>query len=271
MFKKFYEWFVKQEEGIQMTVIGIGIIVVIIVVIFFFSSIKFVSAGQSGIKFNKFTGKVSMGLNQGINFVNPLTTKVKIYDLKTVKSEYKGVEGLSSDSQTIKMDITINWKLQPDKLDQIYQKVFGNLEDTIMLNAVYDTAKAELGKYQIDDIAKNREKLRDSIEKALSKRLGENYIFVSNVSIVDVDFSEDYEKAINAKMIAEQEALEAKNLKEKARYESEAKAIENKNLSQTITPLVLKQKWIEKWDGKLPSVMTGANSGLILNLPNNQE
>ncbi len=266
MFNKLLTKYKSLSEELQVLIMIVLSVIAFMIFIFLFMSIKFVGAGQEALKFNRFTGKVKSGLSQGVNFINPITTKFLSYNLKTVKSEFVGIEGLSSDSQTILLNLVVNWRLDGSQLTSIYQKIQGNVEDTIMLNAIYDTAKAELGKYQIDAIAKNRELLRESIQNTLSKRLKENYILVSNVSITNVDFSEDYEKAINAKMIAEQQALEAKNLKEKVRYESEAKALENKNLGNTITPLVLKQKWIEKWDGVLPTTMTGAATDLILNM-----
>jgi len=227
------------------------------------NGITLIGAGEAGVVFNRFTGMTDKNLKEGFNWVNPLTDKVRVYDVKVTKGEYTGVEGLSSDSQTIKLDLVVNYKLDSTQLRDIYQKVHGDIKNTLLLNAILDTSKAELGKFRIDDVARNREKLKAAIEETLRIRMKEKYIDIINVSVTNVDYSDAYEKSIEAKLIAEQQALEAKNMKEKTRYLAEAKAIENRNLAQTITPLVLRQKWIEKWDGKLPSVMPG-NSNLLM-------
>jgi regulator of protease activity HflC (stomatin/prohibitin superfamily) len=215
--------------------------------------------------FNSFSGEISRTLSQGVNFLNPITDKIKYYDVKTTKAMYE-MDGLSSDSQTIKLQLAVNYRLQEYKLKELYQNVKGDLAETVLYNAVYDTAKSELGKFTIDAIAKNREALKSAVEQALKARMITQYVDIQNVSIVDIDFSVEFEKSIQDKMIAEQQALQAKNMKEKTRYESEAKAIENEKLGATISPMVLKQKFIEKWDGKLPVTMTGENAMLLLNL-----
>lgn len=240
---------------------GIGIIGLIML----FMSIKFIGVGERAIVFNKFSGQIEKYLDSGINFVNPITKRVKVYNLKVTKEQYEMI-GLSADSQSIKLAIVVNYKLKANELDKIYKNVQGRIEDTLIYNAIIDTTKAELGKFRIDDIAKNRESLKKEVEEALRERMNSNFVDIMNVSITDVDYSDAYEASIEAKLVAEQRALEAKNKKEQVRYESEAKAIENEKMATSVTPLVLKQKWIEKWNGALPSVMTAENASMLLNM-----
>ncbi len=245
-------------------IIGFGLIGIIGIVMFFMS-IKFIGVGERAIVFNKFSGQIEKYLDSGINFVNPITKKVKVYNLKVTKEQYEMV-GLSADSQSIKLQIVVNYKLKANELNQIYKNVQGRIEDTLLYNAIIDTTKAELGRFRIDDIAKNRESLKKEVEDALRDRMNNNYVDIMNVSITDVDYSDTYEASIEAKLVAEQRALEAKNKKEQVRYESEAKAIENEKMATSVTSMVLKQKWIEKWDGKLPNVMTAENASMLLNM-----
>jgi regulator of protease activity HflC (stomatin/prohibitin superfamily) len=159
----------------------------------------------------------------------------------------------------------VNWKLQANRIKEVYQTVQGNIADTIMYNAVIDTTKTELGKFRIGEIAQGREKLKSAIESNLKERLKSQFVDIVNVSVTNVDFSADYEKSVESKLIAEQQALEAKNKKESVRYQAEAKGIENQQLSATITPLVLKQKLIEKWDGHFPQIM-GGNQAFLMDI-----
>jgi len=252
------------KVGIGSVVVGL---VVIVAIMMAFSSVKFVGIGQRGVVFNKFSGEISRTLGQGVNFVNPITDKVKKYDVKVTKETYE-MEGLSSDSQTIKAKIVVNYKLRSEKLISIYQNIQGDISETVLANAVIDTTKAELGKFTIDNIAKNRESLKLAVEDALKKRMFSQGIDIQNVSITDVNFSAEFEKSIQDKMIAEQQALQAKNNKEKVRYESEAKAIENEKMAQSISPMVLQQRLIEKWDGHLPTTMSGGGTGAMSFLMN---
>lgn len=255
------------EDFMSMLKIMGGAIIVLVCVIMMFSGTVMLGIGQSAVVFDKFSGKITDTLGQGYHWVNPFTKHSEKYRLTITKTDFEKVEGFSSDMQTIHLDLTINWRIEGDHIKDIFQNIRGNIEDTIMYNAVMDTSKAELGKFRIEDIAKNRQNLRAAIEKNLADRLKVYYIDVINVSVTNVDYNADFENAINQKMIAEQQALQAKNLKEKIRYEAEAKGIENSNLAATITPLVLKQKWIEKWDGKLPQYMLGNNTNMLMGMP----
>lgn len=233
---------------------------------FLLSSIKFIGAGDAAVVFNRFRGMSNMTLREGINFVNPLTVKTRTYSLKLQKSDFAKVVGMSSDNQTIGLSMAINWKYQPVHLKEIYQTIIGSVEDTVMHNVVYEVSKANLGKYKIGDIAVNREALRKDIENNLKDRMAQYFIDINNISIVDVQFSDDYEKAIEAKQVAQQKALEAEYNKQAAIREAEGQAQSYKLIQQTITPILVKQKWIEKWDGHLPQYMAGSDSGVILNM-----
>jgi len=241
-----------------------SVIAGIFLIIFLAATIKFIGAGESAIIFNRYKGMSDRILREGINFVNPITDKVIKYDLKVRRSDFGKLEGMSADNQTIWIDITVNWKLQPDQLKNIYQKIVGDIRHTILENNVFEVAKAGLGKFKIDEIARTREDLKQEIENDLRERLKSFYIDVVNVAIANVDYSQEYDRAVEAKLVAQQKALEAEYQKQARIREAEALARSNQLLQKTITTLVLKQKWIEKWDGKLPTVL--GNEGLILDV-----
>lgn len=241
-------------------IIFIGFILMITI-----QSFVFLNVGEKAVVFNRLSGKADRVITAGFSFVTPFVDTYKIYDIKTRKDDFANIEGLSLDSQTILLNITINWRLDADKIKDIFNTIHGDFADTILYHAIQNIAKAELGKFRVDDIAKNRNSLKYAIEQELKKELKDRYIFIETVSVTNIDYSDKYESAIEAKLVAEQQALEAKNRKEKVRYEAEAKRIENENLASSITPLVLKQKWIEKWDGKLPNYI-GGNSDLLMQI-----
>jgi len=117
----------------------------------------------------------------------------------------------------------------------------------------------------------------------LSERLAMYHILVKSVNIVNFDFSPEFTRAIEMKVTAEQQALEAKNRLEQVRYNSqqevikaqaeanatitkakaEAEAIRILNEQLAQSPIYLKYMWLEKWDGELPLVMDSETALLI--------
>jgi regulator of protease activity HflC (stomatin/prohibitin superfamily) len=108
---------------------------------------------------------------------------------------------------------------------------------------------------------------------------------LDNIDLREVYYNSDYEKAINDKKLAEQEALrlfEVTKQKEEQlkqaeiekniaiqRAEGEARALQIKGTSLSNNPKMIQLEWVNKWDGKLPTYMMGDGQGVILNLPNN--
>ena len=95
------------------------------------------------------------------------------------------------------------------------------------------------------------------------------------MTVNDIDFDESYQAAIaskqQAQLAAEQQEIENKKAVDKAKADAEAKLIKSKaeaeandTLEKSLTDKILKEKYIEKWDGKLPSVMTGDDGSSIM-------
>jgi regulator of protease activity HflC (stomatin/prohibitin superfamily) len=253
------------DEELKKTMYGVGIVVFLIILVLF-NPVKFIGAGESGVVFNRFLGMTDRRLEQGFNLINPITDSVKVYGLKVRVTDYPEIDGMSSDNQTIKLHIAINWKYQPDHLSDIYTKIVGNIEDTVMLNIVNEVIKANLGKVQIGEIAKNREGLRIAIEKNLKIRMSEYYVDIVNLSIVNVDYSADFEKAVENKQVAQQQAQQAEYEKQAAIAKAEGQARSNQLLQQNATKAVIELKLIEKWNGVLPTTMTGDKSSILLSI-----
>jgi len=246
--------------------VGTGVVIIACILTFFFSSVKFLSVGEKATVFNRFTGVMKRQLSAGINFVNPITAKVKKFDIKLQKEDWKKVEGMSSDNQIIWLDLVINYRLPADKLNDIYEKIQGDIRFTVFDNMVYEIAKTSLGKFKIEEIARNREDLKKELETRLKESAAKYYIIVENVSIYNVDYSDDYNKAVEKKLVAQQKAQEAEFSKQAKIREAEGVAQSNTLIRTTVTDLVLRQKWIERWDGQLPTTIMGNNASALLQI-----
>lgn len=232
---------------------GLGLIGVALLV-FLIGSIYTVKTGEVGIV-TRF-GKVSRTAKEGINFKVPgieNVTKIEIRD--RVQSGKYNVS--SEDLQTVLTEVSVQYRvIDPLAIFKRFKDEFGiRLVNPRMAEVV----QAITSNYTIEELVAKRQQLGQDIYKNLREDLLPFGIEVIKVSIVNHDFSDEFEKAIEKKKVAEQTAQEQEirnqqalknaenNLKVK---ELEAKA--NSVLTQSLTDNVLRKMYIEKWDGKLP-------------------
>lgn len=233
-----------------------------------------VGAGQRGVVMH-FGQVQDQILGEGLHFYVPISTSVKKIDVRVQKDDVKAEAG-SKDLQTVNTDIVINWHVDADNVNKIYQSV-GDVKDVsekILTPAVNEVVKAAAAQKTAEEILQKRPELKADIDLALEERLRSYNIILDDVSITNVDFTDEFNAAIEAKQVAQQQAQQAVFLKQKAQAEADA-AIEQargqsesqKLLQQTLTPSVLQQQWIQRWNGQLPQYVSGADANLFLNLP----
>ena len=126
--------------------------------------------------------------------------------------------------------------------------------------------------FTAEELITRRGEVKDAIKTNLTDRLGQFNIIVDEFSIVDFSFSEEFNRAIEAKQTAEQSALKAKRDLDRIKIEAEqrvtqarAEADGQRLQRETLTPILLQLRAIEKWDGKLPQVSGGATPFIDLN------
>ena len=177
------------------------------------------------------------------------------------------------------MDIAVNWHIEPDQVNRIFQQV-GEKEQIVfrIINpAVSEVVKAATAKKNAEEIITKRTELKEEIDNQLQKRLVEYGIAVDGVSIVNISFSPEFAKAIEAKQIAEQEAKRAEFEAAKAEQQAIAEVNRAKGQAeaqrlqrQTLTAELLQKQAIEKWDGKFPLVLGGEGALPFINIDTKQ-
>lgn len=217
-------------------------------------------------------------LDEGIHPIMPIMTSVKTLSVRVQKTDLESEAG-TKDLQIINVALAINWHIDPTQVNKVYQRV-GDEEQivkTIILPAITELLKAETPKKTAEQILKERTELKAEIENNLKLRIAAYGIQVDDISLVNVAFSPEFTKAIEAKQIAEQEALQADYVALKAKKEAEAEvnrakgqAEVQKLLRETLTPQLLQKQAIEKWDGHFPQVMGGSSALplITINPPN---
>lgn len=249
-----------------------GVLLVALLLVSMLNPVRIVQAGTRGVLTT--FGKVDpTPLGEGIHFVLPLVSRVHIIDVRLQKNEGKGVAA-SRDLQQVQISAALNWRLDPALVADTFQKI-GN-EDAVAAKviepAAQEATKAVSAKYTAEELVTKRIEVSQQIRDALEQRLKRHGVIVDNLAAVNYDFSAVFDKAIEAKVEAEQKKLTAERDLERIKVEAEqalakargeAESLKAKRLE--ITPDLLRLKQLEnesdaikKWNGQLPQVTGGA-------------
>lgn len=268
----------KEKEGMKIVNVkkiifrSISFIVLLIVL---FGTFGIIGAGERGVllQFGAVQDKV---FSEGLYFKIPIIQKVKKMDVKTVKHEVE-VIAYSKDIQTVDSKVALNYHLDPNNVNKLWQEIGKDYETRIIDPSIQESVKAATAKFTAQELIEERPKVKEEIRTQLFNRLDGKHIIVDDFSIVNFDFSDEYEKAVEAKQVAQQSALKADNdlqrIKKEAEQrvaqaEAEAKAI--KIQAEAITQQggrdYVSLKAIEKWDGKLPTTFVPDSTLPFLNV-----
>ncbi len=251
--------------------ITIIIVIAAILLITLFSCLTIVDAGHKGVLLNMgaVTGKV---LDEGMNFKIPFIQSVEVIDVRVKKIESSSNSSASKDMQNITSSIAVNYRIDSSAVDKLYKNIGLNYETTVISPAISECMKAVTSQYTAEELITKRVEVSAKMKQFLQEKLADKYITVDSFNIINFEFSDAYNKAIEEKQIAEQEALKAKYDLEriqieadqaikKAQGEAEAMKLKNEQLSDYI----IKLEFIEKWDGKMPMYL-GDGANLMLGM-----
>ena len=253
------------------------VILIIIGIIISFFNIYTVNTGETAV-ITRF-GKVVRTEQAGLHVKIPLIEKKAKFETREQKFQSKFAVS-SEDIQSIETEIAVQYKITD--IQTLYKDFKTEYKQRLLEPRVAEIVQANTAKYTIEEVIEKRQQLSTDIFNNLKADLAPYGIQVSKVSIVNHDFSDAFEKAIENKKVAEQTAKqqEIKNAQELRNTENQQKqrilqaesnlkvkrleAQANNTLTQSLTPSVLKKMYIDKWNGQLPKVQ-GSNS--IVNIP----
>jgi len=261
--------------------VTVGVVVFIIAVIVGFSGFDTVEASHLGVKVR--LSQVTGVQEAGMQWTGPLTDVVQ-YDLRTRKEtvELQGANGaVDKTGQAVYATININYKVKPthDTVTQLYKQVGTNDVIADRLNIVpivREGFKQATVKYEALEILEKRQEVKELAKENIRSNFPAQYFEIQDIIITNIDFSEAFKAAIEQKKVAEQNALKEQNQLEVVKFQQEQEIerykaeAEKLRLQKTqVTALLNQQKWIEKWDGQLPTyILTNSeSSSQLLNLP----
>ena len=262
--------------------IGSAIATVIICgILFGVSFIGTVPTGYTGILTT--FGKVeNVTLDAGLNTKAPWQ-KIITMDNRVQKQTVE-LSCFSSDIQEVSMMYTVNYQISATNAMTIYKTIGVNYYNNVIVPNITEAVKTCTAKYTAEALVNNRNELSVAIEEDLTNRLNSYNIILVSTAIEDMDFTDAFTNAVEAKQVAQQNKLKAETEAEQKVIEAEAaakvKAVEadaeaykikikadaeaaaNKEIAASLTEALINYMYYQTWNGELPEV-SGADSIII--------
>ncbi|RKD23790.1 HflC protein [Ammoniphilus oxalaticus] len=260
----------------------IGIVILGLVALLAFQSFTIIPAGHRGVVLQLGAVQPKV-LDEGLHLIVPFIQTVVPIEVRVQKTESDQISA-SRDLQTITTTIAVNYRLDSHNVNTLYQNVGLEYPSRIVDPAIGEALKAVTAQYTAEELISKRSEVSAKVKEVLAAKLSVYNMNLNEINITEFKFSEDFNRAIEQKQIAEQQALKSKLDLERIKIEKEqeitraqAQAEALRLQKQEVTSELIKLreieaqiKAIEKWDGKLPNVTGGATPFIDVNNVRNQ-
>ena len=281
----------------QFTALAVLIVAVVL------SSITVVPTGYTGI-LTTFGRVEDRTISAGAHFILPWQNVVKM-DNRTQKVQIS-TNAFSSDIQQVDLNLSVNFCIDQETAQELYKTVGINYYDNVMYPRILENTKAVFSQYSAENLIAKRNTLSDQIAESTSADMKEYGITIVSIAIEDIDFTDAFTAAVEAKQVAAQNKLTAeteqaqKTMEEEATakraviaanaeaekaiiaanadlevvkvqaeaalYAGEKEAEMNKRISESLTDALLRYYWIKQWNGELPSTVLGDGADYMIDL-----
>ena len=262
------------------------VLVVVIALIFAISCFSFVPTGHTGVV--TLFGKVEdYTLDSGVHFKNPFARVIKMDN--RIQKESVELSCFSSDIQEVEVVFTLNYQISKEYAMNSYKTIGKNYFDTAVSPIITESVKTVAARYTAEDLINKRNELAMAIETDMKEKLLIFNIELVSTSIEDMDFTDAFTDAVEAKQVAAQNKLRAETeaaqrvveaeaeaqirrvTAEAEAYEilqrAEAEAQANQKLAESITDRLIEYRYYEVWDGKLPQMVMGESTTPMVQIP----
>jgi regulator of protease activity HflC (stomatin/prohibitin superfamily) len=263
-------------EQIKFTFKIVGMVIgVFLLLAIGFSSFKTIGAGERGVVLR--VGAVNRVMTEGLNWKIPFIESVAVMDVRTQKEEATATAA-SKDLQTVSTTVALNYHLQPDAVTRLWQTVGSGYKDRIIDPAIQEAIKASTSKFTAEELVTKRALVKEDVKLLLTERLAKEFIVVDEFSIINFDFSPEFNASIEKKVTAQQDALASENKLKQVQFEAEQRISQAKGEAEAIRIQAqaiqsqggadyVKLQWIRAWGGggaQVPQVVSGAGGGNFL-------
>ena len=285
-------------------IIGLAIVIIFIFILLI-SCFTSVPAGFTGVPVT--FGKVAdYTMDSGFHVKAPWTQVVKMDN--RIQKHTVEMSAFSKDIQETQVVYTINYQISKNDAMTIYRTIGKEYFDTVIAPNISEAVKTATAHYTAESLVNNRDKLAAEIEDILKQLLDQYNIIVVGTAIEDLDFTDAFTNAVEAKQVAQQNKLRATTEQEQATMEEEKKAERaiiaanadaemakiaaqadlevvkiqadaalyagereanmNQRIAEALSDELINYYWIKQWNGELPSTMLGSDTNIMLTLDN---
>jgi regulator of protease activity HflC (stomatin/prohibitin superfamily) len=275
---------------------GLAAVIAIVMMTFLFNSCERIDAGHVGVRVNLYgTGKGVGDITEctGWVFYNPISTKIYEFPTYIQHKEYTKTEDEdnsfvvnSKDGSEFHVAPIVNYSVQREKVPFIfgkYRRTLELIEEGFLKTTIYDAFRMTANSYTAEELISNRQVFETKVRAKLDADLVKEGFVISQLTS-NLGYPETFKKAIEAKNNAVQAALTAENQVKTAEAQAKIKVAtaegnaqamlatakaeaESYRLKQSaITPMLLQQMWIEKWNGAMPTTQLGSGTNMMYNV-----
>ena len=296
-------WGVAKKESAGSIIGVVGILLAIIVMVI--SCVGVVPTGYTGI-LTTFGAVQDRTLSPGINFIAPWQNVVTM-DNRAQKVEIT-TQAFSSDIQQVDISMSVNYSIGQETARELYKTVGKNYYENIMFPRIQENVKAVFSQYTAEALISNREYLSSMVADLMRNDMGTYGITIISIAIEDIDFTDAFTNAVEAKQVAAQNKLTAETVQaqktmeqqaeseraiiaanaqaeqdiiaaqadlevvkiqaDAALYAGEREANMNERIAAALTKELINYYWIKQWNGKLPSTVLGSENSFMIDLEN---
>jgi regulator of protease activity HflC (stomatin/prohibitin superfamily) len=269
-------------------ILGIGgaVVVGLIALTVIGGSFYTVDQGERGVILRN--GAVVGTAEPGLGFKLPIVDSVREINVQTQARVYEKVMVYSRDQQNANLQVSVNYRLASDKVEQIYSE-FGSRDGIVtrlLDRQVPEEVKNVFGKFNAVTAIQERARLGMEIQEAIQKASSNAMLIVESVQVENIDFSDAYEKSIEQRMLAEVEVQKVQQNAEREKVQAEIAVIQAKAQADAVklqgdaeahainargkalrdNPSLIQLVQAEKWDGKLPTTMVPGQTVPFINV-----
>lgn len=294
-------WGVAKKESAGSIIGIVGILLAIIIMVI--SCMGVVPTGYTGI-LTTFGAVQDRTLSPGINFITPWQNVITM-DNRAQKVEIT-TQAFSSDIQQVDISMSVNYSIGQETARELYKTVGKNYYENIMFPRIQENVKAVFSQYTAEALISNREYLSSMVADLMKNDMETYGITIISIAIEDIDFTDAFTNAVEAKQVAAQNKLTAETVQaqktmeqqaeseraiiaanaqaeqdiiaaqadlevvkiqaDAALYAGEREANMNERIAAALTKELINYYWIKQWNGKLPSTVLGSDNSYMINL-----
>lgn len=263
----------------------IGVIVALVIALILgFASFFTVDVGERAfvVRFGEITSET---YTEGMHRKNPFLDEVVTMSIKDKRID-RTVTAASKDLQNVTAEMNLNYSISSASVTSLYSTVGSEraIEDVLIAPSIQETVKSATAKFTAEELVTKRSEVRNLIIENLNEKLADRWLLVNDVNIINFAFSPEFDKSIEAKVKAEQDALTSKNELEKVKYqaqqdiersraEAEKIRIQAESISKQggseyveLKKIEVLAKFADKRQGTVPNMITSDSAAMLLNM-----